>query len=67
MTGEAAGSGRAEVRVSTSGFDFTCPGCGDHITEDDPVWTVPVSELVQWPVCEDCGRFWLRHREGLQG
>lgn len=52
-------NGSDPVRVNRSGFDFTCPACGDLIREDDLVWTLPVSALVRWPVCEECGRVWF--------
>lgn len=47
------------VRFNRSGFDFPCPGCGVFIHEHDYVFTLPLSELVRWPVCEDCGMHWI--------
>ena len=46
------------VTVNRSGFDFTCPGCGIRIDEDDLVYTLTVTALVRWPVCEACGLDW---------
>ncbi len=59
-----AGSGEASVvRVNRSWFDFTCPACGQFITEDQPVWSLPISALVTWPVCEDCGLSWISDQQ----
>jgi hypothetical protein len=47
------------VRISRSGFDFTCPWCGDAIHEQDEVMSLPIAPLVQgWSVCMDCGVHW---------
>ncbi len=47
-----------EVRVNRSGFDFACPACGIRVLAEDVVYTLPVSALVTWPVCESCGLDW---------
>lgn len=51
------------MRVNRSGFDFTCPGCGIQVGTEDFVCTLPVSQLVRWPVCWDCGVFWVENRK----
>lgn len=48
-----------QVRFNRSGFDFSCPSCGWQIHEEDIVFTLPVSALVTWPVCEACGMDWV--------
>ncbi len=50
------------VRVNRSNFDFTCPSCGMWITEDHVVYTVRLSPLMTWPLCESCGMDWCAER-----
>ncbi len=52
-----------EVRVNTSGFDFSCPSCGIAVHAEDVVYTLPVSALVTWPVCESCGLDWCSEHQ----